>query len=198
MNFLDTRFYRWMDVLADFFFLNILWLLACVPLVTFFPATAALFAVVRDWVQGKETGVFKPFFRYLRENFAQSLVVGLAWTMVGLVLWADFLFVRQITSWARSPLLALLFLWVVAYGGTAVYLFPVMVQFRTGWWQVIKNAFFIAFSWPGLASTLGCFLIVALAGLALYYVPLSFLITGSVTAYLIYNLCHRVFGQLHY
>jgi uncharacterized membrane protein YesL len=95
-------------------------------------------------------------------------------------------------------LLALLFLWVLAYLGTAVYLFPVMVQFRTGWWQVIKNSFFIAFSRPGLVPTFLCFLIVALAGLVLYYVPLSFLITGSVTAYLIYNLCHRVFGQLPY
>ena len=198
MSFLDSRLYRWMDTLADFFLLNLLWLLACVPLVTLFPATAALFAVVRDWVRGKETGVFKPFFRYLRENFTQSLVVGLAWTMVGLVLLADYLFVRQITSWARAPLLALLFLWVLAYLGTAVYLFPVMVQFRTGWWQVIKNSFFIAFSRPGLAPTFLCFLIVALAGLVLYYVPLSFLITGSVTAYLIYNLCHRVFGQLPY
>jgi uncharacterized membrane protein YesL len=73
-----------------------------------------------------------------------------------------------------------------------------MVQFRTGWWQAIKNSFLIAFSRPGLAPTFLCFLIVALAGLALYYVPLSFLIAGSVTAYLIYNLCHQVFGQLHY
>ncbi|MCA9960348.1 MAG: YesL family protein, partial [Anaerolineales bacterium] len=130
MNLLDTRLYRWLDTVSDFFLLNLLWLLACVPIITIFPATAALFAVVRDWVKGKETGFFKSFFRYMRENFGQSLAVGLTWTVVGLVLLADFLFVRSITSWARTPLLVLVLSLGVIYLATAVYIFPVMAQYH--------------------------------------------------------------------
>jgi len=196
VNFLDTRLYRWMDVLANFFLLNLLWLFACVPLVTLFPATAALFAVVREWTRGTETNIFKSFFHYMWENFAQSLAVGLAWTAVGVVLFTDFLFVREMTSWVRAPLLAILFLLGVAYWGTAVYLFPVMVQYRIRWLQVIKNAFLIAFSSPGITLTLLSLLIGILASLAFYYIPVSFLVIGSVTAYLIYRLCHRVFQQI--
>ena len=194
MSFLDTRLYRWLDVVANFFLLNVLWLLACVPLITIFPATAALFAVVRDWVRGKETGFLMPFFGYMRENLGQSLVVGLVWTVVGLVLVADFLFVRSITSWVRTPLLVLLFLVGLVYWGTAVNLFPVMVHYRAGWLQIIKNSFLIAFSSP-LMTVLNL-LIVTLAGLAIYYIPLSFLVFGSATAYLLYRLCHRVFQQI--
>ncbi|MBK8900559.1 MAG: DUF624 domain-containing protein [Anaerolineaceae bacterium] len=194
MNILETRLYRWLDVLATFFFLNLLWLLACVPLITLFPATAALFAVVRDWVRGKDKGFLMPFFHYARENFVQSLVVGLAWTAVGLVLAVDFLFVRSITSWVRTPMLALLFLLVVVYGGTAVYLFPVMVHYQASWFHIIKNALIIALSSPVI--TLLSLFIVVVAGLAIYYIPLSFLLIGSVTAYLLYRLCHRKFQQI--
>jgi uncharacterized membrane protein YesL len=194
MNILDTRLYRWLDVLSDFFLLNVLWLLACVPLITLFPATAALFAVVRDWVRGKETGIFMPFFGYMRENFGQSLVIGLVWTVVGLVLVVDFLFVRSMTSWVRTLLLVLLSLVGLVYGGTAVNLFPVMVHYRAGWLQIIKNSFLIALSSP-LITVLNV-LVVTLAGLAVYYIPLSFLVFGSVTAYLLYRLCHRAFQQI--
>lgn len=194
MSFLDTRLYRWLDVLANFFFLNILWLLACVPLITLFPATAALFAVVRDWVRGKDEGFFMPFFRYMRENFVQSLVVGLVWTVVGLVLVADFLFVREITSWVRTPFLALLILVGLVYLGTAVHLFPVMVHFQARWFHIIKNSLIIAISSPVI--TFLSLLILFVAGLAIFYVPLSFLLFGSVTAYLLYSLCHRLFQQI--
>lgn len=194
MSFLDTRLYRWLDVLANFFFLNILWLLACIPLITLFPATAALFAVVRDWVRGKDRGFLMSFFGYMRENFVQSLVVGLVWLVVGLVLVADFLFVRGITSWLRIPLLTLLFLLGLVYLGTAVYLFPVMVHYRASWFHIIKNSLVIALSSPVI--TLLTLLIVIVAGLAINYVPLSFLLIGSVTAYLLYSLCHRKFQQI--
>jgi len=193
-NFLNSRLYQAMDVVADFFFLNLLWLLACIPLVTIFPATAALFATVRGWIRGTETGFLLPFWRYLRENFVQSLIVGLAWTVIGFILVVDFLFTRQITSWVKGPLWGLLILLGIAYGGTAVYLFPVMVHHQTGWIQIIKNSFLIAFHAPG--TTFLCLLAVALAGLASYIFPISILISATVAAYAIYGLSHRAFQKI--
>ena len=54
MNILDTRVYRWLETATDFFLLNLMWLVACLPAVTIFPSTAAMFGVVRDWVRRKE------------------------------------------------------------------------------------------------------------------------------------------------
>ncbi len=48
MNILDTKAYQWFEGAANFFLLNLLWLLACAPVVTIFPSTAAMFGVVRD------------------------------------------------------------------------------------------------------------------------------------------------------
>ncbi len=193
-NILNSRLYQVMDVVANFFFLNLLWLLACIPIVTIFPATAALFAVIRGWIRETESGFLLPFLRYFRENFFQSLIVGTVWSLIGLILVLDFLFVQQMTSWVKGPLLALLALLGLVYGGTAVYLFPVMVHYQTGWAQIIKNSFLVVFSAPG--STLLCLLIFALAGLASYVFPISILISMSVVAYLIYYFSHRVFQQI--
>jgi uncharacterized membrane protein YesL len=193
-NFLNSRLYQWMDVAANFFFLNLLWLLACIPIVTIFPATAALFAVVRSWIRETDTGFLLPFLRYFRENFFQSLIVGTVWCLIGVILVVDYVFVQQMTSWVRGPLLALLALLAVVYGGTAVYLFPVMVQYQTGWVQIIKNSFLVAFSAPG--STLLCLLIFVLAGLASYVFPISVLVSMCLAAYLTYYLSHRLFQQI--
>jgi uncharacterized membrane protein YesL len=193
MNFLETRLYRWMEVLGNLFLLNLLWLVAAAPLITLFPATAALFAVVRGWIRGTETDLWQPFWRGLRENFGQSLLIGLLWTLLGLILLADFLFVRSITSWISIPLWLLFALIILVYLATTVYLFPIMVHYRAGWWQVIRNSFLLAGAAPVL--TLKCLLIVTLAVVVFFYFPVSFLISGSVTAYLIYERCDDAFAR---
>jgi uncharacterized membrane protein YesL len=122
------------------------------------------------------------------------LVIGSLWSVIGLLLVADYLFVRSITSWVRIPLFGLFLLVAVGYLATAVYLFPAMVHYQTGWLQIIKNSFFLAFRAPGVS--LICSVIVTLACLAFYTFPISILVLGSVTAYLIYRVCHHAFQQI--
>src|SRR4028118_1174742 len=85
MNIMDTRAYQWLETATDFFLLNVLWLLACVPVVTVFPSTAAMFGVARAWTRGKETGVFGAFVLRLRLNLRQRLVVGAVEAQDGVV-----------------------------------------------------------------------------------------------------------------
>ena len=68
VNLIDTRIYRWLEVATDFFLLNLMWLVACVPVVTIFPSTAAMFGVVRDWSREKEGGLARTFATRFREN----------------------------------------------------------------------------------------------------------------------------------
>src|SRR5215213_2057949 len=76
MSILDTRIYRWLETATDFFLLNLLWLVACLPVVTIFPSTAAMFGVVRDWVRGKEGSLTRTFITRFQENLGQSLLIG--------------------------------------------------------------------------------------------------------------------------
>ena len=91
---MTARIYRVLEVFTDLVYLNLLWMVACLPVVTVAPASAAMFGVVRGWMRGKDTPIAREFFSLFRENFGRSLVVGLVWSGLGAFLawtscWSD-------------------------------------------------------------------------------------------------------------
>lgn len=183
-----------MSTATDFFLLNLVWLLACLPVVTALPATAALFGVVRDWARGKETGVFGTFVVRFRQNFWQSLVVGILWISFGGALFLDFLLANQFSGAAQAVMRSVLVLVVFLYAAASVFLFPVMVHYDTRWTAVPKNALLLSVA--RLPTTLLCLLTVAATAAATFIVPALILITGSLTAWVVYRLCDREFRRL--
>ena len=194
MNVLDTRIYRWFEVATDFFLLNLMWLVACLPVVTIFPSTAAMFGVVRDWSREKEGGLVGAFASHFRMNFVQSLLVGLLWILFGGALILDYFVVGGFSFGPEVVAKSLLVLATVLYASTSVYLFPVMVHYETGWRVLIKNALLLSVG--RLPTTAACLLILALAAGLTAVFPLLILVTGSVTAYVVYKLCDREFAKL--
>ncbi|MEK1830300.1 YesL family protein [Priestia megaterium] len=74
MNNIDNKVLRRINSLFDFILLNILWILACVPIFTVFPATAAMFGVVRRKVLEKEiNGICRLFLAYLKKTLEEAL-----------------------------------------------------------------------------------------------------------------------------
>ena len=194
MSILDTRVYRWLEVATDFFLLNLMWLVACLPVVTIFPSTAALFGVVRDWVRDKEGGLAHNFVSRFRENFGQSLLVGAVWGVFGVALFLDFLVANQLSFWVGVVLKSVLVLASSVYALGSVFLFPVMVHYETDWKTVIKNS--VLMSIGRLPTTLMCLaFLVVMVGLTVV-VPFLVVITGSITAYVVYRLCDRVFRKM--
>jgi uncharacterized membrane protein YesL len=194
MNSLDTKAYQWLESATDFFLLNILWLLACVPVVTIFPSTAAIFGVVRDWARGKEAGVFGAFVLRFRQNFRQSLAVGALWTLSGGALFLDFLIVNGLPPGPQAVMRFLLVLASILYALASVFLFPVMVHYDTRWTAVPKNALLLALG--RLPITLLCLAIAVAAAMLTFFVPLLLVATPSVAAYAVYRLCDREFRKI--
>jgi uncharacterized membrane protein YesL len=194
MNLLDTRVYRWLETATDFFLLNLMWLVACLPVVTIFPSTAAMFGVVRDWVREKEGSLTRTFIARFRENLGQSLLVGAIWTVFGVALFLDFLVANQLSYWAEIILKSVLVLVCTVYAFGSVYLFPVMVHYETDWKTVIKNSLLISIG--RMPTTVVCLVfLVVMVGLTVV-VPFLVVITGSITAYGVYRLCDRVFRNI--
>ena len=194
MDFLNSKIYRIGEILVNLILLNLLWLIACLPVITAFPATAAMFGVVRDWIRETDSEVVMPFVRHLKANFAQSLWLGFVWLVVGCVLLIDFVVVGGLDAWLKVPAFLLLALVSLCLVLTSIYIFPVMVNYEGRWLNVIKNSFLIAIAQPG--TTVLCILVVALALVAVYYVLPAVLIAGSGTAYVLYLLCKRAFDRI--
>ncbi|MBS4197651.1 YesL family protein [Lederbergia citri] len=193
MNFFNGRLYSILEVLSFFFLLNILWFLMCLPLITIFPATAAMFAVIRHWITKKDTTVFIPFFRFFKENFKQSFIIGLIFFVFASILYMDFMLVNTFNPKLHIFLIAALFLIGLIVIFTLVYIFPMMVHYRLTLWQVIKNSFF--FSIRYIVSTIVCiFILLAMASL-LILIPAFSLVIFSFTAYLIFIICYSKFRR---
>ena len=194
MNILDSRVYRWLEVATDFFLLNLIWLVACLPVVTIFPSTAAMFGVVRDWVRGKEGSLTRTFVTRFRENFGQSLLIGAIWAVFGVALVLDFLVANQLSYWPGVVMKSVLVLASSVFAFGSVFLFPVMVHYDTDWKTVIKNSLLLSIG--RLPTTVVCLVfVVVTAGISAVF-PFMVIITGSITAYFVYRLCDREFRKI--
>lgn len=194
MNFQDGRVYRILERFLDLVVLNLCWLIACLPVVTVWPATTALFAVVREWALGREPRVIGSFLRFFKANFTQSLCVGVLWSPFGLLL----LFNLNLAAQSSPPWRLLLFFCFSTLGGVylvaSVYLFPVMSNYRVSFVQVIKNS--IIFGVGQLPIAVLCLLLVGAVAALVVTLPPTLLVAGSSTAYAVYRLCDRAFRKV--
>ena len=192
MNILNSRFLHYAEKIVDLFLLNLLWLIMCIPVITIFPATISMYAVIRKWKMGKETnGIFRTFFLLFRECFIQSFGISVLWAALGFFIYIDFRILHVESSMMHLLLLGILWLLSLFFLSITVYLFPIMAHFDTNWKNVIKNSLMLAITYP--VSTILLMMIFLLSLYLVYLLPLFIFIIGSVTAYFSYTICHKLF-----
>ncbi|SDJ98725.1 YesL family protein [Sediminibacillus albus] len=138
----------WMIKLA---YINILWILFTIGgLVIFglFPATVAMFTIVRKWIR-KENNfkIFPAFWTVFRTDFIKTNGLGLLFIIVGYILYYDFTFL-QLNDGKLSYLLPVLIFILISYALTLLFFFPVFVHFDLKFFQYIKQSFLIAITSP--------------------------------------------------
>lgn len=120
MDILNSNLYRFLDRLTNLFFLNVLWLLISLPLVTLFPASAAMFAVFKEWTEGKEGNLFKSFFKHFQANFKHSFLYGLLFGFLLAIFYLDLSIINEMESYSFI-LTSLLFVLIILTAFNVVY-----------------------------------------------------------------------------
>lgn len=191
MNKSDNMFFRILDIFAHFVLLNTLWLIACIPIITIFPATTALYSVVRKWVtEGTDVGAVQLFYISFKDNFKKSFVIGFLWFIAGSILFVDLFIVFQTEFTGKYFVFVLLSFSTILYLFTSIYVFFVMVQYELSIKNIIKNALILAVS--RLFHTLLCLAIIAGAIILTYYFKMFFIIFGSMLAFVLYFIFHKL------
>jgi uncharacterized membrane protein YesL len=193
MNIMNSKVYLALQLFANFFLLNLLWLLMCLPVVTVFPATASMFGVVREWHLYKDSSFFRPFFLNFKSNFKVSFLIGILWLILASLLFLNYKFSSGFDS-IPIILLPFLLMIVILFAFTTVFLFPVMVNYNEDWRGLLKNAMFISII--HFPTTLLALVILVLTGVIVFALPISGIIIFSASAYAIFALCHRVFRKI--
>ncbi|MEH7273845.1 YesL family protein [Neobacillus vireti] len=137
---IDGWLYRMCTWIYHFTLLNLIFLISCIPIITIFPATAAAFGVARQWVKKKEPPIVSTYIQLLKENFRQSMVVGVSILIMGLLLYGDFQIITKMDSNIKIALYMFFCLMTVFYFMVVLHVFPLMVNgYYTGK-QLLINA----------------------------------------------------------
>ncbi|WP_045518501.1 YesL family protein [Neobacillus niacini] len=188
---MDGKIYKAMEFIMNAFLLNLLWLVLSVPILTIFPATTALFGVVREWKKQNDIRIFSAFFRLFKENFKQSFLVGIVWLVFTGLLLGDFIITNQVNSSVKYILFSFFFLLGILYLFVSIYIFPVMVHYQVTWKNAIKNAVLLSIS--RLHHTILSILIIAAGIVLCFYLPAAMMLSFSISAYLVYSIVSRGF-----
>ena len=126
------RVLRFCEWIMRFAYTNLLWLVFTLLGLGVFgvmPATAALFAVIRKWIQGQDNvPVLKTFWREYKAEFFRSSLIGAVLAIIGLIIYIDLAFI-----YPSHFLLHVLRFAIMIFGFLFVsmlfYVFPLLVHF---------------------------------------------------------------------
>ncbi|MCH1626488.1 YesL family protein [Fredinandcohnia quinoae] len=190
-----NRIAIWMMKLA---YANLLWILfTLVGLILFglFPATVAMFTIVRKWLnEENDFKIFGTFWSIFRTEFFKVNGFALIFGAISYILYVDFIFI-QMNEGKPAFLIPVFFFILLSFVMTLLFFFPVYVHYRLKFFEYIKQAFFIAITCPLQTVSIGISVIV------IYYIILFIpgiipLFSGSVFALLANLISFSAFSKI--
>ena len=131
-------------------YLNLLWFVCSLPIVTIGASTTALYYASLKLVREEDSSLTRQCFRAFRENFKQATVLWLILLGVGLFLGADGYILYHLRLSAAGPLavmwtliLAVVIAASVVYVIVLLYVFPLLASVCNTNRAMLKNAFLI-------------------------------------------------------
>lgn len=188
---------EWISRLA---LLNILWIgfsLLGFIVLGFYPATVAMFAVVRRWAMGDfEAPVFSVFWSSYKSEFVKSNMFGAVISLIGIILFIDFLFLKQASSMVQNLLNVPFLIISLIFICSLLYVFPMYVHYNMKVLDVLKNAFFVMVMNPfkTLIMLISC---VGLVILFSFAPPLMIVCSGNVLALVMSKPAMNAFNKVN-
>ena len=181
-------------------YLNILWLICCLPIVTIGASTTALFYVTLKMAEDRDDGLTGMFFRAFRQNFlpATKLWLGLLGAgaflaMAGYIVWHIW---SQSIFWTLVA--ALLIVAAIVYAVVLLYAFPLLARFENTTFGILKTALLVGLRY------LVCTLLMAGIYFLLGWVVVNlftpaflrgFGCCAMLCSYLLVNIIHAIGGD---
>ena len=170
-------------------YLNVLWFLCCLPIVTAGASTTALFYVTLKVARDEEGSITRSFFRSFRQNFKKATIIWLILLALGIVLALDgYVFYHMHSEnilWTLGT--AIFFVALAAYVIVLMYIFPLLARFE----NTIKAMFLNSIM-------LGMRFLLCTALMAVIYFAMAFIVINIFTPAIIFGegLCALLCSHL--
>lgn len=140
---IESPFFQFMNTLATFIGLNVLFLILCLPIITIGPALKALYTVTMQEARKDHKAIFSTFFRAFKENFFASAGTFLLYLGLALVFLFNAFFWGGQGSIIGTIFLIVFILALIVLALSFLYIFPLMARFDNDLRQTVKNSIFI-------------------------------------------------------
>ena len=181
-------------------YLNILWLLCSLPIVTIGASTTALFYVTLKMAEDRDDGLTGMFFRAFRQNFKPATKLWLILLGVGAFLAVDGYVVWHLwsTSVFWTLVAALLIAAALVYAVALLYAFPLLARFENTTFGILKTALLVGIRY--LVCTLVMAGIYLLMGWVVVNVFTPAFLLGfgcceMLCSFLLVNIIHAIGGD---
>ena len=127
----DNPVMQFITKLACTAYLNLLWFICCIPIVTAGASTTALYYVTLKMVKDEESGLTRAFFHSFKENFRQGTIIWLILLAAGIVLGIDgyVLYHLRFEHIFWTIITAIFVIVAIAYAIICLYIFPLLSRF---------------------------------------------------------------------
>ena len=142
----DGPVFSTLNKITDLIWLNILWIICCLPIFTIGASTTALFYVTLHMARNEGSGVTRTFFREFKRNFRQSTGIWLLFLLIGIILYSDLQIIidMELPSTIKTIFVCINFLLLLYYVMTLLYVFPLQCTFENKIKHTIKNAMILS------------------------------------------------------
>ena len=201
-GFFSTKSPLWraLTKIADLIWLNILFVICCIPIFTIGAALSAMYSVTFKMAINEEGAISQDFFNAFRENFKKATVLWLIMLGIGIFLIADLFMVAYLPSSLQEIALVVLGIIGVLFIITLSYLFPLQSKFENPPKRTLMNALLLSIRHL-LPTTIVVALLTSIPGLIVYFaphllvvfLPVVVLILFSGIAFLVTKLLRPIF-----
>lgn len=159
----DNKFFQGINKLVDCFYISLLWIVFCIPVVTAGASTTAMYYTVNKVLRGGRSYVWRSFWDSFKSNFKQSTIMWMICLGIGCLLGIDMYITRNFMEEGSVMgglyyiflfMLVFLILW-------GIYLFAYTARFENTTKIILKNCALIAIVHLPKTALLLVFLVVA-------------------------------------
>ncbi len=180
----DSPFFQFMNTLASFIALNVLFLLTCLPVITIGPALCALYDVTMQEARGEYGYLIRSYFRSFWKNLRKGILLFLLLAAFGMILLFNLVFWYQMNTVSGTIISFVLTLAAGAYLFILLYVFALTARFENSLKETLKNSFLLAVNYKKQtillfllpAAAIGACIIMHQAKIFMILVGFSFLV----------------------
>lgn len=189
-------FMNFLNKVAQLFYINICWLIACIPVITIGPASIALYSTIEKCLINNRGYAISGFWKEVKANFKSGIKVWIPMFLAMLVMGFDISYfyntVKEGHAWGLVYLVFLVILVLTLL--TALYSFAYMAKFTDTTIRCIRNPLFLMLMHPFrnvLIVIMGIILILFAA-----FVPWTLLILPSAFMMMFVNYMEKIFIKM--